>query len=149
MSCAPLLCSSNRFSVLPIYDVPNIVESAENDEDAQPVPKPKPSPAYRPNWEKRLASKLVICSLEEGPNSICIPVYLKTTDTLEEVSTDALVDCSTTGDFINEGFVERSKIPTWNLSQPIPMFNIDGSSNEAGSTTKVADMIMTYKGHSE
>ena len=76
-------------------------------------------------------------------------MYLKTTDTLEEVSTDALVDCSTTGDFIDEGFVERSKIPTWNLSQPIPMFNIDDSLNEAGSITKVADMIITYKGHSE
>jgi len=109
--CTPL-CSSNRFSVLPIYDVPNIVESAENDEDAQPVPKTKPSPARRPNWEKRLASKLVIPSLEEGPNSIRIPVHLKTMDTLEEVNTDALVDCSATGDFIDEGFVERAKIPT-------------------------------------
>jgi len=149
VSHAPPLCSSNRFSVLPIYDVPNIVESAENDEDAQPVPKTKPSPACRPNWEKQLASKLVIRSLEEGPNSIRIPVHLKTTDTLEEVNTNALVDCGATGDFIDEGFVERAKIPTRNLSQPIPVFNVDGSLNEAGSITKVADMIMTYKGHSE
>jgi len=144
----PLL-SSNRFSVLSIHDVPDSVESAVSNEDAQPVPKPKPSPVRWPNWEKRLASKLVIRSLEEGPNSICIPVHLKTTDTLEEVSTDALVDCGATGDFIDEGFVERSKIPTRNLSQPIPVFNVDGSPNEAGSITKVADMIMTYKGHSE
>jgi len=76
-------------------------------------------------------------------------VHLKTTDTLEEVSTNALVDCSATRDFINEVFVEKYKIPTRNLSQPIPMFNIDGSPNEAGSITKVTDMIMTYKGHSE
>jgi len=149
VSRAPPLCSSNHFSVLPIYDVPNIVESAENDEDAQPVPKTKPSPARRPNWEKRLASKLVTCSLEEGPNSIRILVHLKTTDTLEEVNTNALVDCGATGDFIDEGFMERAKIPTRNLSQPIPVFNVDGSPNEAGSITKVADMIMTYKGHSE
>ena len=149
MSRAPPLCSSNRFSVLPIYDVPNIVESAENDEDAQSVPKPKPLPVRRPNWEKRLAPKLVIRSLEEGLNSICIPVHLKTTDTLEGVSTDALVDCGATRDFIDEGFVERSKIPTRNLSQPIPVFNVNGSPNEAGSITKVANMIMTYKGHSE
>jgi len=149
VSRAPPLLSSNRFSVLSIHDVPDSVESAVSDEDAQPVPKPKPSPARWPNWEKRLASKLVICSLEEGPNSIRILVHLKTTDTLEEVSTDALVDCSATGDFIDEGFVERSKIPTRNLSQPIPVFNVDGSPNEAGSITKVADMIMTYKGHSE
>jgi len=36
-----------------------------------------------------------------------------------------------------------------NLSQPIPVFNVDGSLNEAGSITKVTNMIMTYKGHSE
>jgi len=35
----------------------------------------------------------------------------------------------------------KSRLPTWNLSQRSP--------NEAGSITKVADMIMTYKGHSE
>ena len=29
------------------------------------------------------------------------------------------------------------------------MFNIDGSPNKAGSITKVTNMIMTYKGHSE
>jgi len=149
VSRAPPLLSSNRFSVLSIHDVPDSVESAVSDEDAQPIPKPKPSPVHRPNWEKWLASKLVICSLEEGPNSIRILVHLKTTDTVEEVSTDALVDCSATGDFIDEGFVERSKIPTRNLSQPIPVFNVDGSLNEAGSITKVANMIMTYKGHSE
>ena len=83
VSRAPPLLSSNRFSVLSIHDVPNSVESAVSDEDAQPIPKPKPLPVHRPNWEKRLASKLVIRSLEEGPNSIRILVHLKTTDTLE------------------------------------------------------------------
>lgn len=149
MSRAPPLLSSNRFSALSIHDVPDSVEGAVSDEDAQPVPKPKPSPVRRPKWERLLSSKLVIRSLEEGPNSIRIPVHLRTTDTLEEVNTNALVDCGATGDFIDEGFVERSKIPTRKLSQPIPVYNVDGSPNEAGSITKVADMIMTYKGHSE
>ena len=62
---------------------------------------------------------------------------------------DALVNCGATRDFIDEGFVEQTKIPTWNLSQPIPVYNVDGSLNEASSITKVADMVMTYKGHSE
>ena len=103
MSCAPPLLSSNRFSVLSIHDVPDSVESAVSDEDAQPVPTPKPSPLRRPKWERLLSSKLIICSLEEGPNSIHIPVHLQTTDTLEEVNTNALVDCGATGDFIDEG----------------------------------------------
>ena len=149
MSCAPPLLSSNHFSVLSIHDVPDSVESSVSDEDAQPVPKLKPSPLCRPKWERWLSSKLIIRSLEEGPNSIRIPVHLRTTDTLEEVNTNVLVDCGATGDFIDEGFVERSKIPTQKLSQPIPVYNVDGLPNEAGSITKVTDMIMTYKGHSE
>ena len=104
---------------------------------------------HRPKWEKKLASKLVIWSLEQGPNSILIPVHLKTMDTLEEVGIDALVDCGATRDFIDEGFVKQTKIPTWNLSQPIPVYNVDGSLNEASSITKVVNMVMTYKGHSE
>ena len=68
---------------------------------------------------------------------------------MEEVNTNALVDCGATGDFIDEHFVERSKIPTRKLSQPILVYNVDGSLNEAGSITKVTDMIMTYKGHSD
>ena len=149
MSHAPPLLSSNNFSVLSIHDVPDSIESPVSDEDAQPVPKLKPSPLRRPKWERWLSSKFVIRSLKEGPNSICIPVHLRTIDTLEEVNTNALVDCGATGDFIDEGFVERSKIPTRKLSQPIPVYNVDGSPNEAGSITKVANMIMTYKGHSE
>ena len=145
----PPLLSSNHFSVLSIHNVPNSIESSVSDEDAQPVPKLKPSPLCRPKWERWLSSKLVICSLEEGPNSIHIPVHLRTTDTLEEVNTNALVDCGATGDFIDEGFVERSKIPTQKLSQLILVYNVDGSLNKAGSITKVTDMIMTYKGHSE
>ena len=145
----PPLLSSNHFSVLSIHDVLDSVESSVSDEDAQPVPKLKSSPLCRPKWERQLSSKLIIRSLEEGPNSIHIPVHLRTTDTLEEVNTNALVDCGATGDFIDEGFVERSKIPTWKLSQLVLVYNVDGSPNEAGSITKVADMIMTYKGHSE
>ena len=68
---------------------------------------------------------------------------------MEEVNTNVLVDCGATGDFIDEGFVKRSKIPTRKLSQSIPVYNFNGSPNEAGSITKVTNMIMTYKGHSE
>ena len=35
------------------------------------------------------------------------------------------------------------------LSAPIPVYNIDGSLNEAGSVTEVADLILRYNGHSE
>ena len=96
-----------------------------------------------------MARKLVIRSLDEGPNCLLIPIHLKTTDTLDEASSEAMVDTGATGDFIDADFVERAKLPTRKLSQPIPVYNVDGSPNEAGHIDKVVDVLMTYNGHSE
>src|SRR5438270_4160008 len=93
--------------------------------------------------------KLVICSLEAGPKCIMLPIHLKTTDTMEESSMEAMVDTGTTGDFIDQDFITRAKLPTRKLSQPIPVYNVDGTPNEAGSIHKVVDVIMTYNQHSE
>ena len=125
-----------------------------SDEDAQPtkVPPPPTTPVHRPRrpkWEKRMHQRLVINSLDEGPRCILIPVHLKTTDTMQEVNSEAMVDCGATGDFVDEEFVERTKLPTRRLSSPIPVFNVDGTPNEAGSIDKVVDVLMTYNGHSE
>ena len=40
--------------------------------------------------------KLVIRSLKQGPNCIMLPIHLKTTDTMEEASTEAMVDTGAT-----------------------------------------------------
>ena len=93
--------------------------------------------------------RLVINSLDEGPRCILIPVHLRTTDTMQEVNSEAMVDCGATGDFIDEEFVQRTELPTRRLSSPIPVFNVDGTPNEAGSIDKVVDVLMTYNGHSE
>jgi hypothetical protein len=49
----------------------------------------------------RLSPKLVICSLDEGPNCIMIPAQLRTRDTMEEAATEAMVNAGATGNFIN------------------------------------------------
>src|SRR6266571_8914977 len=93
--------------------------------------------------------KLVICSLEAGPKCIMLPIHLKTTDTMEESSTEAMVDTGATGDFINQDFVTHAKLPTCKLSQPIPVYNVDGTPNETRSIHEVVNVIMTYNQHSE
>ena len=92
---------------------------------------------------------LKICSLEPGLNCIMLLIHLKTTDTMEEALSEAMVDTGDTGDFIDQDFVRNTKLPTHELSQPIPVYNVNGTPNEAGSIHKVVDMIMTYGGHSE
>ena len=62
---------------------------------------------------------------------------------------EAMVDTGATGDFIDQDFITREKLLTCKLSQPIPVYNVDRSPNEAGSIRKVVDVIMTYEQHSE
>ena len=40
-------------------------------------------------------------------------------------------------------------INTWSISRPIPVYNVDGSPNEAGQISEVVDVVLCYKTHSE
>ena len=60
-----------------------------------------------------------------------------------------MVDTGATGDFIDRDFVATSNLTTRKLSRPIPVYNVDGTPNEAGSISEVVDVLMTYNGHSE
>ena len=46
-------------------------------------------------------------------------------------------------------FVRLKGINTWTLSHNIPVFNVDGSSNEAGQISEVINVLLHYKTHSE
>jgi len=67
-----------------------------------------------------MAPKLVIQSLEKDPRCIMVLTHLKTRDTMEEASTEAMVDTGATGDFVDQDFVDQARLPTQKLSQPIP-----------------------------
>jgi len=140
--CAPLL-SNNRFSVLEITE-PKIDEDAQ-EPDTPALPPTKPRKPCWPKWEKQMKCDLVIRSLELDAKFIMLPIHLKTTDTMEETSTEAMVDTSATGDFIDQDFVTQAKLPTCKLSQPILVYNVDGTLNEAGSIHEVVNVVMTYE----
>jgi hypothetical protein len=71
------------------------------------------------------------------------------TDNTVKLSLDGLIDCRATSDFIDSEYVKASGIPVRRLSQPIPVFNVDGSPNEAGFIRDVTTLVLRYKGHSE
>ena len=52
--------------------------------------------------------------------------------------TRAMLDSGATGLFINKRYVERLHIPTTRLTQQLPLYNIDGSNNAAGTITDFA-----------
>jgi len=147
VSRAPLLLSNNRFSVLEITE-PKVDEEAQ-EPDTPTLPPTKPRKPRWPKWEKWIKCKLVIRSLDLDAKCIMLPIHLKTTDTMEETSTEAMVNTGATRDFIDQDFVTGAKLPICKLSQPIPVYNVDGTLNEARSIREVVDMIMTYNRHSE
>ena len=72
-----------------------------------------------------------------------------TTDTSELHSIKALLDSRVTGSFIDRDFVRSKEINTRTLSRNIPVFNVDGSPNEAGQISEVVDVLLHYKTYSE
>jgi len=53
------------------------------------------------------------------------------------------------GNFIDRDFVRTKGINTRSISRPIPVYNMDGSPNEAGQISEVVDVVLRYKTHSE
>ena len=88
-------------------------------------------------------------TLDACGTSIILPIEIGTTDTSEVHSVKALLDSGATGNFIDKDFVRTKGISTRSISRPIPVFNIDGSPNEAGRISEVVDVVLRYKTHSE
>jgi len=63
------------------------------------------------------------------------------------MSVEALIDSGATGMFIDIEFVRSKNIRTHWLPRAIPVYNVDGTPNEAGHITEVVDLIVQYKDH--
>src|ERR1700679_3819223 len=103
----------------------------------------------RPKWERLLPKKFVIAATENNPTALKLKVKIETTDTAEKKSLSALVDCGATGEVIDRHYAKSSGFKLVKLTEPIPVFNIDGTPNKAGSITEVVNLILHYKNHSE
>ena len=136
----------NKFTVLTIED-PNTIDSELV--DAQPLNLLAATLLRRPKWEKRLPKLFLISTLDVRGTSLLLPVEIGTMNTSELHSVKALLDYGATGSFINRDFVHSKEMNTWTLSCNIPVFNVDGSPNEAGQISEVVDVVLRYKTHSE
>jgi len=119
----------NKFTVLTIED-PNTIDSELV--DAPPLIPLVPTLLHKPKWKRRLPKLLSISALDVQGTSLLLSVEIRTTDTSELHSIKALLDSGATGSFINRDFVCLKGINTQTLSRNILVFNINGSSNEAG-----------------
>jgi hypothetical protein len=100
------------------------------------------------NWEHQLPRKYVVASTPSA-NSLDIDVEIETTDTGVKRCTKSLVDCSATGLFMDTEWARTNNVTTRALTQPIPVYNVDGTPNEGGAIREIADVILRYNGHAE
>jgi len=136
----------NKFTVLTIKD-PNTIDSKLV--DTPPLLPLHPALLRKPKWERRLPKLLSISALDAQRTSLLLPVEIGTTDTSELHSIKALLDSRATGSFIDRDFVCSKGINTQALSRNIPVFNVNGSPNEARQISEVVDVLLRYKTYSE
>jgi len=134
----------NKFTVLTIED-PNTIDS-ELVDALLSIPLVL-ALLHKPKWEKRLPKLFLISALDAQETSLLLPVEIGTTDTSKLHSVKALLDCGVTGNLIDRDFVCLKGMNTWTLSHNIPVFNIDGSPNEAEQISEVVDVVLHYKTH--
>ena len=153
MTCTPSLSAYNWFSVLHVDSIPEIKEPVESPPVVPPkTDPPAPSRKRKPNWEKHIPDHLVIDTLDEKEGrrrSLTLKIELQTTDMAETKSVTALLDSGATGMFIDWEYVKKSGFTTRMLSNPIPVRNVDGTPNEAGSIMDVVELNLRYRNHAE
>ena len=102
-----------------------------------------------PKWERLLPKQFTIAATENSPTSLKLKVKIETTDMAEKNSVMSLVDCRATGEFIDRHYAKSQHFTLVKLTRPIPVYNVNGTANEAGSITEVVNLILCYKNHSE
>jgi predicted aspartyl protease len=96
-----------------------------------------------------LVTHQICCSSNPRAINLTVDIEIESTDTTVKRRTQALIDCGATGCFIDIEWVKLNNIPTRPLTNPIPVYNVDGTANDAGTITDIADMILRYEQHSE
>ena len=136
----------NKFTVLTIED-PNTIDS-ELVDALLSIPLVS-ALLHKPKWEKRLPKLLLISALDAWGTSLLLPVEIRTTDTSELHSIEALLDCRATRSLIDRDFVCSKGMNTQTFSYNILVFNVDSSPNETEQISEVVDVVLHYKTHSE
>ena len=140
----PPLSLYNHFTVLPVEEVHKFnSDSATNSNETKAIPytPSQPHPLHCPKWEKQLPERYVVAAnLDSRPFEL--KVSIQTTDTGKMHTTTALLDSGATGLFMNADFVKRNRLTTKLLSRPIPVYNVDGSPNKAGSISEVVEVVL-------
>ena len=81
---------------------------------------------------------------------ICLSIQIAPASSRNDFTKlDALLDLGANAIFIDKTWAEKHKVPLMPLQNPIPVYNVDGTQNSAGSITHAAELIVKFQGHCE
>ena len=86
------------------------------------------------NPEREILMEIKICPWERRGNYVTL---------------NALLDSGANAIFIDRQWADENHIPLFNLRNPIPVFNVDGTRNSAGSISHAAELVLEFQGHRE
>lgn len=93
---------------------------------------------HPPCWIRRL-----------GQNSVLLPVVVQTLDDHRSFQLAALLDSGASGCYIDEGFARAKSLNLTPLPRSLPIYNADGTPNEAGPVHSTVDLHLSISDHSE
>lgn len=91
-----------------------------------------------PRWIRRI-----------GQNSVVLPVTLQTLDDRRRLQTEALLDSGATGCYIDMGYARAKSLNLNPLPYAIPVYNADGTPNEAGPIKYTVELRLQIRDHEE
>ena len=80
-------------------------------------------------------------ALKAGNNVLEFLLWTQTLDTGKRFSARVLLDSGATENFANEAFIRHNDMTTYELEEPIPVRNADGSLNQGGAITHFTNLL--------
>ncbi|KNZ71674.1 hypothetical protein J132_07585 [Termitomyces sp. J132] len=160
----PLLLGTNRFSCLSLENeiaLSNVDHSKIEEPQLSPLDvqtltqefKPSSPTPVRfcqccPAEECQLPQQYVVAS-SPSANLLHLNIEIKTIDTQQTCRVTTLLNSRAMGLFLDLEFVKCHSLTMQPLSQPIPVFNIDGIPNKASTISSIVDLVLHYQNHAK
>src|SRR5467141_2000507 len=139
--------STNKFSVLEMSTVGStrdmLTLQSPIDEPKTEKAVPQESPRQPPDSTPILIHS---STLRIGME---LPLHIHTIGSNTPLLINALIDSGATGRFIDIDYVRSKNLRTQRLPRAIPVYNVDGTLNDAGYITEVVDLMVHHGDHSE
>ena len=83
------------------------------------------------------------------PNERTLRIPVKISVKNQIINTSTIIDCGTTGNFINPGLTALTNFPLQRLERPVKAYNVDGTTNSKGNITWETHVDLRFPGHTE